>query len=275
MEDGDIVIFFNFRADRAREISTTLTSKDFNGFDIVKKLELGSFICMTEYDEKMGLPVAFKKQSLENIFGEVISKNGMKQLRIAKTEKYAHVTFFFNGGSEKAFDGEDRILKPSPRDVATYDLKPEMSAPELTERLLKELKRSYYDLLVVNYANCDMVGHTGVFEAAVKAVETVDVCVGKIFDFIINNGGTIFLTADHGNAEKMLDANNGPHTAHTTDDVRFLVISKDLNKESLELEPGRLADIMPTILTYIGVPVPKERTGINLVKRVMYYEKGK
>ncbi|MEI6092053.1 MAG: 2,3-bisphosphoglycerate-independent phosphoglycerate mutase [bacterium] len=263
ISDGDVVIFYNFRADRAREITNSLTLETFSGFERRSKPKISYYLCMTEYDEKFKLPVAFPKQNLNNIFGEVISSNGLRQLRIAETEKYAHVTFFFNGGREEPFSGEDRALIDSPRDVATYDLKPEMSAIEVTNRLIKEIDKDVYDFIVVNYANCDMVGHTGIFEAAVKAIETVDSCVGVITKKIIEKGGTVFLTADHGNAEKMKELNS-PHTAHTTNDVRFVVINPGKTTK-INLREGKLADIMPTILDYMGLNIPKEVTGKTLI----------
>jgi len=263
--DNDVVIFFNFRADRAREITRALTEKDFNGFDRITVPKISYFLCMTEYDEKFNLPVAFSKQELKNIFGEVISNNGLKQLRIAETEKYAHVTFFFNGGKETPFKSEDRILVDSPKDVATYDLKPEMSAYKVTEKLLSEIEKEKYDFIVVNYANCDMVGHTGFFDATVKAVETVDECAGKIVNAVIKKGGVVFLTADHGNAEKMKE-NGSPYTAHTTGDVRFIVITADIQKRAkIKLNTGRLADVMPTVLDYMDIKIPNEVTGISLI----------
>ncbi len=263
--DNDVVIFFNFRADRAREITRAFTEKDFNGFDRNKIPKISYFLCMTEYDEKLNLPVAFSKQELKNILGEVISNNGLKQLRIAETEKYAHVTFFFNGGKETPFKGEDRVLIDSPKDVATYDLKPEMSAYKVTEKLLNEIEKEKYDFIVVNYANCDMVGHTGFFDATVKAVEVVDECAGKIVDAVIKKGGVVFLTSDHGNAEKMED-NGSPHTAHTTGDVRFVIITADIQKKSeIKLKTGRLADVMPTILNYMNIKIPNEVTGTSLI----------
>jgi 2,3-bisphosphoglycerate-independent phosphoglycerate mutase len=266
ISDGDAVIFYNFRADRAREMTEALSSRDFRGFSRGKTPKLSYYLCMTEYDEKLNLPVAFSKQNLNNILGEVISKNGLKQLRIAETEKYAHVTFFFNGGKEEPFNGEDRVLIDSPKDVATYDLKPQMSAFDVTERLIKEIERDHYDFIVVNYANCDMVGHTGFFDAAVKAVETVDRSAGAVIDKVLERGGTVFLTADHGNAEKMKEGDT-PHTAHTTGDVRLVVISPQTDKPNIKLHSGRLADIMPTILNYMGIKVPEEVTGQDLITR--------
>lgn len=266
ISDGDVVLFYNFRADRAREITSALTMDLFSGFNRKIKPKISYYLCMTEYDEKFELPVAFPKQNLNNIFGEVISKNGLRQLRIAETEKYAHVTFFFNGGKEQSFNGEDRILIGSPRDVATYDLKPEMSAFEVTSKLIEQIDKDIYDVIVVNYANCDMVGHTGVFDATVKAVETVDKCVGAVVSKVLEKRGTVFLTADHGNAEKMKEADS-PHTAHTTGDVRFVLISSDDTLTKIKLREGKLADIMPTILDYIGLNIPEEVTGKTLIIR--------
>lgn len=268
ISDGDVVIFFNFRADRAREITRALTEQNFDGFDRRKLPELSYFVCVTEYDAKFNLPVAFSKQEPKNILGEVISAHGLKQLRIAETEKYAHVTFFFNGGREEPFKEEDRVLIDSPKEVATYDLKPEMSAYKVTEKLIKEIDKDYYDFIVVNYANCDMVGHTGFFDAAVKAVEAVDECANAVIDAVIKKGGVVFLTADHGNAEKMKDNDGSPYTAHTTGDVRFVLITADLDRKAkTKLSAGRLADIMPTILDYIGVEIPKEVTGNSLIMK--------
>lgn len=264
ISDGDVVIFYNFRADRAREITTALTFKDFSGFNREKLPKISYYLCMTDYDEKFTLPVAFPKQNLSNIMGEVLANNGLKQLRIAETEKYAHVTFFFNGGKEEPFKGEDRVLINSPKEVATYDLKPQMSALEVTERLLKEIDRDFYDVIVVNYANCDMVGHTGFFDAAVQAVETVDSCSNRIIQKVLQKSGTVFLTADHGNVEKMKE-NGEPHTAHTTNDVRFLVID-DKDKNIKLKKSGKLADIMPTMLHFMGIKVPQEVTGEDLIE---------
>lgn len=261
----DVVVFFNFRADRAREITSAIADKGFSGFNRKTNPAVSYFLCMTEYDAKFDLPVAFPKQPLNNIMGEVISNNGLKQLRIAETEKYAHVTFFFNGGVETPFDGEDRVLIDSPKDVPTYDLKPEMSAYEVTDRLLEEIDKDKYDFIVVNYANCDMVGHTGDFNAAVKAVETVDECAGSVVDHVMKKGGVVFLTADHGNAERMGEK-DAPNTAHTTGDVRFVLIDKT-RSSSLELNSGRLSDIMPTMLDYMDLKIPKEVTGKSLVSK--------
>ncbi|NMC57607.1 MAG: 2,3-bisphosphoglycerate-independent phosphoglycerate mutase [Eubacteriaceae bacterium] len=258
---NDSVIFYNFRPDRARELTQALTQLDFNAFD-TKYLDL-CFVCMTEYDSSFkDVRVAFKSETIKNTLGEYISKNKLKQLRIAETEKYAHVTYFFNGGVETKFEGEDRILIQSPL-VSTYDLKPEMSAYEVTAALIEELKKEYYDLIVLNYANCDMVGHTGIFEAAIKAVETVDDCVGKAVRQAKKSGYNILITADHGNAEQMLDEDNiTSFTAHTANKVNLTLITKD-NK--LQLKPGRLADIAPTVLKIMNLGQPKEMTGECLI----------
>ena len=258
IEKGDSVIFFNFRADRAREISIALNSLDKLPFD-TPELEL-NFLTMTEYSKDFTFKVISPKQHLQNILGEEISKYGLRQLRIAETEKYAHVTFFFNGGEEKSFPGEDRILIPSPK-VATYDLKPEMSAFEVTEKVLLKVSENIYDLIVINFANCDMVGHTGVFEAAVKAVETIDKCVGMIYESAQKNRYTMILTADHGNAECMMDGDT-PFTAHTKNRVPFLITLKNA-----ELNNGKLADIAPTILACMHLNNPDKMTGVSLINQ--------
>ncbi len=259
VEDGDSMIFFNFRPDRAREITRCFVDSDFEGFDREKFSRI-NYVCMTQYDATMpNVEVAFKPESLGNTLGEILSRNGMSQLRIAETEKYAHVTFFFNGGEEKVYDREDRALIPSPK-VATYDLKPEMSAVEVTEEALKRIDSDLYDVIILNFANCDMVGHTGIMEAAVKAVETVDSCAGKIVDKITSIGGTVIITADHGNADCMVDEDGGPFTAHTTNKVPFVVIGKDVT-----LHEGRLADIAPTMLQLLGIDQPAEMTGKSLI----------
>ncbi len=262
IKNKDSVIFFNFRPDRAREITRAINDKQFAGFTR-ETLDL-TFITMTEYDATLqGVEVAFKPESLSNTFGEYISKLGKKQLRIAETEKYAHVTFFFNGGVEEPNANEDRALIASPK-VATYDLKPEMSAYEVTDEVLKRLDSDEYDAIILNFANPDMVGHTGVLEAAIKAIEAVDTCLGKIVDKILEKEGTVFITADHGNSEQMIDYETGvPFTAHTTDPVPFVYVSKD----SKELRDGGvLADIAPTMLQVMGIDVPNEMTGKSLIK---------
>jgi 2,3-bisphosphoglycerate-independent phosphoglycerate mutase len=253
----------NFRADRAREITQSLIDPEFQGFPREKWPQLGSFVCLSEYDNRFPAPVAFESQAHTNILAECMSQRGLKQLRIAETEKYAHVTFFFNGGVEQPYPGEDRILIPSPK-VATYDLQPQMSAPELTERLVEEVKSQQYDLIVCNFANPDMVGHTGNFDATVKAIETIDDCLGKIVKALHSVGGELLITADHGNAEKMFDhACNQPHTAHTTDPVPFLYIGREA---TIIKENGKLSDIAPTLLYLMDIPQPHEMTGTSLVK---------
>ncbi len=259
ISEGDSVVFFNFRPDRAREITRTIVDKDFDGF---KREFFGTYyVCMTQYDASMpNVCVAFKPQTLSNTFGEYISKQGLRQLRIAETEKYAHVTFFFNGGVEKEYDGEDRALINSPK-VATYDLKPEMSALEVTDEVVKRIESGEYDVIVLNFANCDMVGHTGVFEAAVKAVETVDACLGRVVDAIEKMGGVALITADHGNADQMVDyETGGAFTAHTTNVVPLILIGADK-----KLKNGRLADLAPTMLDLMGLEKPEEMTGESLI----------
>ncbi len=259
---NDSVVFFNFRPDRAREITRTLVDEAFEGFQRKNGFFPLYFVCMTQYDVTMpNVHVAFKPESLTNTFGEYISSKGLTQLRIAETEKYAHVTFFFNGGVEKAYQGEDRALIPSPK-VATYDLKPEMSAYEVTEELLGRIESDKYDVIICNYANCDMVGHTGVFEAAVKAVEAVDACVGKVVSAILAKGGALLITADHGNADKMYEEDGSPFTAHTTNPVPFLVVGYPCELR----EGGRLADIAPTMLKVLGLEQPPEITGESIIR---------
>ncbi|MBO4733141.1 MAG: 2,3-bisphosphoglycerate-independent phosphoglycerate mutase [Clostridia bacterium] len=258
---GDSVIFFNFRPDRAREITRTFVDDEFTGFERKGGRQKVFYVCMTQYDAAMpNVTVAFKPQTLENTLGEVLSKLGMTQLRIAETEKYAHVTFFFNGGREVLFEGEDRILVPSPK-VATYDLKPEMSAFEVCDKVCEAIESGKYDVVVLNFANCDMVGHTGIFEAAVKAVETVDKCVGRVADSTLKTGGVMLLTADHGNADRMIDTDGSPFTAHTTNPVPFAVIGKDCKLRA----GGRLCDISPTILNLLNINKPKEMDGVSII----------
>lgn len=262
IEKNDSVIFFNFRPDRAREITRTFTDVDFNGFQREKGYFPVFFVCMTQYDKTIeNAVVAFKPESLANTFGEYISTLGYKQLRIAETEKYAHVTFFFNGGVEKVYPGEDRALIPSPK-VATYDLKPEMSAYEVTEEAVKRINSKEYDVIILNFANPDMVGHTGVMEAAKAAIEAVDVCIGKVVDAIQAQGGVALITADHGNSEQMVDyETGGPFTAHTTNEVPLIGIGLGEAK----LKAGRLSDLTPTMLDIMGVEKPKEMTGSTLI----------
>jgi 2,3-bisphosphoglycerate-independent phosphoglycerate mutase len=262
IKENDVGIFFNFRADRARQLSDVLTEKDFKEFD--KKSNLSIYlVTLTQYDEKLKVHVAFSPVKLKNILPEVLSRKGLKQLRIAETEKYAHVTFFFNGGEEKPFEGEDRILIHSPK-VPTYDLKPEMSAIEVTEKVVQEIESKKYDFVLLNYANPDMVGHTGVLEAAIKAIEAVDTCVGRVVEAVQKVGSIAIVTSDHGNAEMMVDYSNGkPFTAHTTDLVPFILM-KDGFKGKLR-EKGILADVAPTILYLMGIEKPAEMDGENLI----------
>ncbi len=260
---GDSVIFYNFRPDRAREITRTFVDGDFDGFERKNGFFPLTFVCMTQYDATMpNVQVAFKPQSLKNTLGEYLSDKGMTQLRIAETEKYAHVTFFFNGGVEKQYDNEDRILVKSPA-VATYDMQPEMSAYEVTDKLVEAIESGKYDMIILNFANCDMVGHTGVFEAAVKAVEAVDECVGKVTDAIAKMGGVALITADHGNADKMVDVDGEPFTAHTTNPVPFCVIGYPCKLRT----GGKLADIAPTMLEILGLEQPEEMTGVSIIEK--------
>lgn len=258
---NDSMIFYNFRPDRAREITRTFVDPDFTGFERKKGFFPLTYVCMTQYDATMpNVQVAFKPQSLDNTFGEYISNKGLTQLRIAETEKYAHVTFFFNGGVENTYENEDRILVASPK-VATYDLQPEMSAYEVADKCAEAIKSGKYDVIVLNFANCDMVGHTGVFDAAVKAVEAVDACVGKVTDAIAEMGGVSLITADHGNADKMFEDDGSPFTAHTTNPVPFCVIGYPCQLR----EGGKLADIAPTMLQILGLEQPEEMTGKSLI----------
>jgi 2,3-bisphosphoglycerate-independent phosphoglycerate mutase len=264
LSDRDAVIFFNFRTDRTREITRSLTHGNFDGFERRMVPALSSFVCMTEYDETFGLPVAFPPVKLTNIFGDVTSRAGLRQLRIAETEKYAHVTFFFNGGVEEPYPNEDRRLIPSPKDVPTYDLKPEMSAFEVTKEVLSCIESGNYDCIILNYANGDMVGHTGFLDAAKKAVEAVDACVGLVVNAVKGKGGKLLITADHGNAEQMIDYDTGePHTAHTSNPVPFILV--DDESKNARLREGILADIAPTMLEILGLPVPQEMEGRSLI----------
>jgi 2,3-bisphosphoglycerate-independent phosphoglycerate mutase len=264
IKDGDGVVFFNFRGDRTRELTRAFVDDKFDGFTRTVKPNI-CFVCMTQYDSTIPAAVAFKKPpKMVNIGGEYFSKLGLKQFRCAETEKYAHVTFFFNDGIEKPFDGEDRQIVPSPK-VRTYDLKPEMSAQEVCQVALDRLDSKQYDLVIVNFANPDMVGHTGVLEAAVKAAETVDASVGKILEKVKSLGGAAIITADHGNFERMWDTeNNMPHTAHTVGDVPLIVFD-ELNRSRKMREGGRLADVLPTLLDMMELPKPKEMTGESLL----------
>ncbi len=262
VNDGDAFIMFNFRPDRAREITRCFVDNSFSGFARTLAYKDLYYVCMTQYDEKMpNVHVAFAPQSLKNTLGEYLSSLGKKQLRIAETEKYAHVTFFFNGGVEEPCPGEDRILIPSPK-VATYDLQPEMSAPEVTDAVLEQIAADKYDLIILNFANPDMVGHTGSIPAAIKAVETVDTCVGKITEAILNKGGQLLITADHGNADEMIDADGGIMTAHSLNPTPLILVS---DKGHTLTGEGVLADVAPTLLHLMGIPVPAEMTGKNLL----------
>jgi 2,3-bisphosphoglycerate-independent phosphoglycerate mutase len=259
ISDNDTIIFFNFRSDRAREITRAFIDENFNGFN--RKTHPDThFVCLTQYDETFDVIVAFPPEPIKNILAEVLSRNKLRQLRIAETEKYAHVTFFFNGGVEAPVPGEERTLVPSPN-VATYDLQPEMSAFPVTDRAVKAVSSVKYDVIIINYANCDMVGHTGVFDAAVKAVEAIDMCVGMVYDTVIQAGGLLIITADHGNAEKMVDETGGIHTAHTSNRVPFVIC-----ETGLRLRDGILADIAPTILEVLGIEKPEEMTGRSLIQ---------
>lgn len=263
INNGDAVIFYNFRPDRARQITRAFVDEEFDGFERPKDCPRVHYVCMTQYDKTIKAPVAFKPQVLVNTLGEVLSYHNLKQLRLAETEKYAHVTFFFNGGVERPNPGEERILIPSPK-VATYDLKPEMSAYEVTKAFQEQLEKEKYHVIIMNYANPDMVGHTGIMEAAVKAVEAVDDCVGKVVTATLNKGGTVIVTADHGNAEVMQDESGEPHTAHTTDPVPFILVRPDGN--NIKLRRGRLEDVAPTILQLLEIPQPEEMTGKALIQ---------
>lgn len=263
--EGDSVLFFNFRSDRAREISRAFVDEDFTGFSRPHRPHV-HYVCLTEYDATIDAPVAFPPQNLENTLGEVLAQAGLKQLRIAETEKYAHVTFFFNGGIEEPEAGEDRILVPSPK-VATYNLQPAMSAGEITGRLLQVLENNDYAVIILNFANPDMVGHTGVFDATIKAVETVDECLGKLVKRVDELGGTTLITADHGNVECKIDRETGlPLTAHTTNPVPFIFVNRKMKGAELR-EGGALRDVAPTILDLLGLEQPAEMTGRSLLKK--------
>ena len=261
ISENDSVIFFNFRPDRAREITRSLVDKEFDGFE--RKHFPLYYVCFTNYDETIeNVNIAFKKEEIKNTFGEILANNGLTQLRIAETEKYAHVTFFFNGGEEKQYLGEDRILIPSPK-VETYDMQPEMSAYEVTEKVIEAINSKKYDSIILNYANPDMVGHTGNLEAAVKALEVIDECVQRVVETVEKNNGTLLITADHGNSEQMIDYTTGePHTAHTTNIVPLVVVGKEI-----KLKEGRLADLIPTMLDIMGIEKPQEMTGESLLEK--------
>lgn len=264
VEDNDGILFFNFRADRAREITRAFIERGFDSFPVESRPDLSGYVCMTLYDESFDLPMAFPPEHLDGILGQVLSQNGLRQLRIAETEKYAHVTYFFNGGEEEPFPGEDRCLIPSPRDIATYDQKPEMSAPKVTEELLARLNSGRYDFIVLNFANMDMVGHTGLLEAAVKACETVDSCVGAIIAKIREVGGIALITADHGNSEQLVAQDGRPHTAHTLNPVNLVLV--DDTRQAAHLRGGVLGDIAPTILDILEIAPPQQMTGKSLLE---------
>lgn len=260
LQEGDSVIFFNFRPDRARELTRVLADPSFTKVDRKGPFRPVTMVCTTEYDASLpNVQVAFPREELPNILGDFLSRMGLTQLRIAETEKYAHVTFFFNGGSEEIFPGEDRVLIPSPK-VATYDLQPEMSAFAVTEEAVARIESGAYDVIILNYANCDMVGHTGVYDAAVQAVETVDQCLSKVVEATTRMGGISLITADHGNAEQMFDRDGQPFTAHTTNPVPFYIVGADVR-----LRNGRLADIAPTMLDLMGLEKPAEMDGSTLI----------
>jgi len=267
IRDGDAVLFFNFRSDRARELTRALADPSFKEFDRSRLLELSAYVCMTRYDETFTYPIAFEPQDLSEIFPEIVARAGLRQLRTAETEKYAHVTFFFNGGREMVFQNEDRILVPSPRDVKTYDQKPEMSAREVADKLCQSLLSGKYGFVLANFANPDMVGHTGVLEAAVKAVKVVDECIGRVWHACQKAGIAMLVTADHGNCETMVDPVTGePHTAHTLNPVPFILADPDFRGAKLR-QKGILADVAPTALRVMGLPQPKEMKGLGLVMR--------
>lgn len=267
IKTGDSLIFFNFRPDRARQITRAFISDDFNEFDRGEKKPKVFFVCMTQYDKKFNTPIAFHPKEIKNTLGEVLSRNNLKQLRIAETEKYAHVTFFFNGGVEKPYNGEDRILIPSPK-VATYNLKPEMSAYEVTDKVMKKIREDLYDFIVLNYANPDMVGHTGFLDAAIKAVEVVDECAGKIINTLNKVGGLAIITADHGNAEYMMNTNDKSIiTSHSTSMVPFIICDFKIKKLRKGTKDLRLCDIAPTILELLKIEKPPEMTGISLIEK--------
>jgi 2,3-bisphosphoglycerate-independent phosphoglycerate mutase len=267
VKDGDAILFFNFRADRARELTRAFTQDGFKEFDRGAAPRLSTFVCMSEYDQTFGLPVAFGPQDLAEIFPEIVSRAGLKQLRCAETEKYAHVTFFFNGGRETVYPNEERILVPSPRDVKTYDEKPEMSAREVTEKLVQAIETGQYGFVLVNFANPDMVGHTGLLDAAVKAVKVVDECVGRLWQAARRQDMAMVVTADHGNCEMMTDPATGePYTAHTLNPVPFILADPAFKGAKLRAK-GVLADVAPTLLQIMGLPQPKEMKGLGLLVR--------
>lgn len=264
IRDGDAVVFFNFRADRARQLTRAFTEEGFREFPRERRIAVASFVTMTEYDKTFQLPVAFPPRELANILGEVASRSGIRQLRIAETEKYAHVTYFFNGGQEKKFPLEDRILVPSVKEVPTYDLKPEMKAQEITERLVQAMRERRYGLVILNYANADMVGHSGNFAATVRACEVVDRCIGQVVKVLLEENGRAIITGDHGNAEQMIDYETGNiHTAHTSNPVPLILVDEELR--SCRLRSGTAIDVAPTILGLFGISQPAEMTGRPLI----------
>jgi 2,3-bisphosphoglycerate-independent phosphoglycerate mutase len=263
IRDGDAVISFNFRADRARQLTRAFTDPLFDSFERRMQPQLADYVCMTLYDEALKLPTAFPPEHLDDLLGQVVSGRGLHQLRIAETEKYAHVTYFLNGGEEAPFENEERCLIPSPREVPTYDHKPEMSAAAVTEEVLARIAADRYDLIVLNFANMDMVGHTGIIEAAVRACETVDRCVGTIVEAVRAQGGALLITADHGNAETMISDHGKSHTAHTTHPVPLLLVYD--RRKTDHLQPGILADVAPTLLALMGIVPPPAMTGRSLI----------
>jgi 2,3-bisphosphoglycerate-independent phosphoglycerate mutase len=264
IRDGDGVIFFNFRADRARELTRALIDADFKEFPRPRRLNLSTYTTMTQYDEKFKVPVAYPPRELRKILGEVASQHGLKQLRIAETEKYAHVTYFFNGGEEEEFPGEQRILIPSPKDVPTYEFKPEMSARQVTEALVKKFSEEDINLVIANFANADMVGHTGNFAASVKACEVIDECLGKVVDAALSRNGRVVITADHGNIEQLIDYDTGmPHTAHTINRVPIILVDEERKRS--RLKEGTAIDVAPTVLQLLELPQPSEMTGHSLI----------
>jgi 2,3-bisphosphoglycerate-independent phosphoglycerate mutase len=264
IRDGDGVIFFNFRADRARQLTRALVDQEFEEFPRRRRIQFATYTTLTQYDETFTVPAAFPPRELKRILGEIVSRHGIRQLRIAETEKYAHVTYFFNGGEEQKFPGEERILIPSTKEVPTYDLKPVMCAREVTEALVRRLGEGGLGLVIANFANADMVGHTGNFEAAVKACEVIDECIGKVVDAALSHKVRLIITADHGNIEQMIDYDTGAiHTAHTTNVVPVVLVDEERKK--LPLRSGAAADIAPTLLRLLDIPQPVEMTGRSLI----------
>jgi 2,3-bisphosphoglycerate-independent phosphoglycerate mutase len=269
MRNGDSAIFFNFRADRARQLTAALTSDDFDGFTRTHRVRFAEFAGLTRFDDRLPVQAAYEPVRLTRILGDVLSGLGLKQLRIAETEKYAHVTYFFNGGVETVAPGEDRVLIPSPRDVATYDQRPAMSAAEVTDTVVAKVESRAYDFILINYANPDMIGHTGKLDAAIEAVRVIDTCLERVVTAVLAQGGAVVLTADHGNLEQMFDETGGPHTAHTTNPVPCILIDSRLSVRAAGRPPvsprGIFADVAPTLLALMGIPQPAEMTGRSLV----------